>query len=158
VWVSAVSFVASAECVRYCNANVDFVDVDPAPGNLVVVALDKKLQQAVRTHSLPKALIAVHLAGQPCDLEEIGALCRQYGIVLIEDACHALGAHYQGSPIGSCRHSDMTVFSFHPVKPITTAEGGAVTTRDQVLADKLRLYRSHGITRDPQALLMPSPG
>ena len=158
VWVSAVSFVASANCVRYCNANVDFVDVDPATGNLDVVALDKKLQQAVRTHSLPKALIAVHLAGQPCDLEEIGALCRQYGIVLIEDACHALGAHYQGSPIGSCRHSDMTVFSFHPVKPITTAEGGAVTTRDQVLADKLRLYRSHGITRDPQALLMPSPG
>lgn len=158
VWVSAVSFVASANCVRYYNANVDFVDVDPATGNLDVVALDKKLQQAVRTHSLPKALIAVHLAGQPCDLEEIGALCRQYGIVLIEDACHALGAHYQGSPIGSCRHSDMTVFSFHPVKPITTAEGGAVTTRDQVLADKLRLYRSHGITRDPQALLMPSPG
>ncbi|WP_323968565.1 UDP-4-amino-4,6-dideoxy-N-acetyl-beta-L-altrosamine transaminase [Aeromonas veronii] len=158
VWVSAVSFVASANCVRYCNANVDFVDVDPATGNLDVVALDKKLQQAMRTHSLPKALIAVHLAGQPCDLEEIGALCRQYGIILIEDACHALGAHYQGSPIGSCRHSDMTVFSFHPVKPITTAEGGAVTTRDQVLADKLRLYRSHGITRDPQALLMPSPG
>ncbi|MFQ1656324.1 UDP-4-amino-4,6-dideoxy-N-acetyl-beta-L-altrosamine transaminase [Aeromonas veronii] len=158
VWVSAVSFVASANCVRYCNANVDFVDVDPATGNLDVVALDKKLQQAVRTHSLPKALIAVHLAGQPCDLEEIGVLCRQYGIFLIEDACHALGAHYQGSPIGSCRHSDMTVFSFHPVKPITTAEGGAVTTRDQVLADKLRLYRSHGITRDPQALLMPSPG
>lgn len=158
VWVSAVSFVASANCVRYYNANVDFVDVDPATGNLDVVALDKKLQQAMRTHSLPKALIAVHLAGQPCDLEEIGALCRQYGIILIEDACHALGAHYQGSPIGSCRHSDMTVFSFHPVKPITTAEGGAVTTRDQVLADKLRLYRSHGITRDPQALLMPSPG
>ncbi|MBW3843040.1 UDP-4-amino-4,6-dideoxy-N-acetyl-beta-L-altrosamine transaminase [Aeromonas hydrophila] len=158
VWVSAVSFVASANCVRYCDANVDFVDVEPATGNLDVVALDKKLQQAVLTHTLPKALIAVHLAGQPCDLEEIGVLCRQYGIVLIEDACHALGAHYQGSPIGSCLHSDMTVFSFHPVKPITTAEGGAVTTRDQRLAAKLRLYRSHGITRDPQALLMPSPG
>lgn len=158
VWVSAVSFVASANCVRYCDANVDFVDVEPATGNLDVVALDKKLQQAVLTHTLPKALIAVHLAGQPCDLEEIGVLCRQYGIVLIEDACHALGAHYQGSPIGSCLHSDMTVFSFHPVKPITTAEGGAVTTREQRLAAKLRLYRSHGITRDPQALLMPSPG
>ncbi|AKA17908.1 UDP-4-amino-4,6-dideoxy-N-acetyl-beta-L-altrosamine transaminase [Aeromonas hydrophila] len=158
VWVSAVSFVASANCVRYCDANVDFVDVEPATGNLDVVALNKKLQQAVLTHTLPKALIAVHLAGQPCDLEEIGVLCRQYGIVLIEDACHALGAHYQGSPIGSCLHSDMTVFSFHPVKPITTAEGGAVTTRDQRLAAKLRLYRSHGITRDPQALLMPSPG
>lgn len=158
VWVSAVSFVASANCVRYCDANVDFVDVEPATGNLDVVALNKKLQQAVLTHTLPKALIAVHLAGQPCDLEEIGVLCRQYGIILIEDACHALGAHYQGSPIGSCLHSDMTVFSFHPVKPITTAEGGAVTTRDQQLAAKLRLYRSHGITRDPQALLMPSPG
>ncbi len=158
VWVSAVSFVASANCVRYCDANVDFVDVEPATGNLDVVALNKKLQQAVLTHTLPKALIAVHLAGQPCDLEEIGVLCRQYGIILIEDACHALGAHYQGSPIGSCLHSDMTVFSFHPVKPITTAEGGAVTTRDQLLAAKLRLYRSHGITRDPQALLMPSPG
>ncbi|HFK2924419.1 TPA: UDP-4-amino-4,6-dideoxy-N-acetyl-beta-L-altrosamine transaminase [Aeromonas hydrophila] len=158
VWVSAVSFVASANCVRYCDANVDFVDVEPATGNLDVVALNKKLQKAVLTHTLPKALIAVHLAGQPCDLEEIGVLCRQYGIILIEDACHALGAHYQGSPIGSCLHSDMTVFSFHPVKPITTAEGGAVTTRDQRLAAKLRLYRSHGITRDPQALLMPSPG
>ncbi|MFB2924436.1 UDP-4-amino-4,6-dideoxy-N-acetyl-beta-L-altrosamine transaminase [Aeromonas hydrophila] len=158
VWVSAVSFVASANCVRYCDANVDFVDVEPATGNLDVVALNKKLQKAVLTHTLPKALIAVHLAGQPCDLEEIGVLCRQYGIILIEDACHALGAHYQGSPIGSCLHSDMTVFSFHPVKPITTAEGGAVTTRDQQLAAKLRLYRSHGITRDPQALLMPSPG
>ncbi|CAD7530950.1 UDP-4-amino-4,6-dideoxy-N-acetyl-beta-L-altrosamine transaminase [Aeromonas hydrophila] len=158
VWVSAVSFVASANCVRYCDANVDFVDVEPATGNLDVVALNKKLQKAVLTHTLPKALIAVHLAGQPCDLEEIGVLCRQYGIILIEDACHTLGAHYQGSPIGSCLHSDMTVFSFHPVKPITTAEGGAVTTRDQRLAAKLRLYRSHGITRDPQALLMPSPG
>ncbi|MCE9849929.1 UDP-4-amino-4,6-dideoxy-N-acetyl-beta-L-altrosamine transaminase [Aeromonas veronii] len=158
VWVSAVSFVASANCVRYCNANVDFVDVDPATGNLDVVALKSKLQQAALINVLPKALIAVHLAGQPCDLEEIGMLCRQYGITLIEDACHALGARYQGSPIGSCLHSDMTVFSFHPVKPITTGEGGAVTTRDPELAAKLRLYRSHGITRDPQSLLMPSPG
>ncbi|PJG59349.1 UDP-4-amino-4,6-dideoxy-N-acetyl-beta-L-altrosamine transaminase [Aeromonas cavernicola] len=158
VWVSAVSFVASANCARYCNAEVDFVDVDPATGNLDVVALNNKLQQAALVHALPKALIAVHLAGQPCDLKEIGTLCRQYGIALIEDACHALGAHYQGTPIGSCLHSDMTVFSFHPVKPITTAEGGAITTRNQALAAKLRLYRSHGITRDPQALLMPSPG
>ncbi|WP_348686420.1 UDP-4-amino-4,6-dideoxy-N-acetyl-beta-L-altrosamine transaminase [Aeromonas bestiarum] len=158
VWVSAISFVASANCARYCNAKVDFVDVDPATGNLNVVVLSEKLQQAALTHTLPKALVAVHLAGQPCNLVEIGTLCRQYDIILIEDACHALGAHYQDSPIGSCIHSDMTVFSFHPVKPITTGEGGAVTTRDPELAAKLRLYRSHGITRDPQALLMPSPG
>lgn len=158
VWVSAISFVASANCVRYCNAHVDFVDVDPATGNLDVVALRDKLQQAASTRTLPRALIAVHLAGQPCDLAEIGALCRQHGIALIEDACHALGAHYQGAPIGSCLHSDMTVFSFHPVKPITTGEGGAVTTRDPELAARLRLYRSHGITKDPQTLLAPSPG
>lgn len=158
VWVSAVSFVASANCVRYCHAHVDFVDVDPATGNLDVVALRDKLQQAASTCTLPRALIAVHLAGQPCDLAEIGTLCRQHGIALIEDACHALGAHYQGAPIGSCLHSDMTVFSFHPVKPITTGEGGAVTTRDPELAARLRLYRSHGITKDPQALLTPSPG
>lgn len=158
VWVSAISFVASANCARYCNAKVDFVDVDPATGNLNVVVLSEKLQQAALTHTLPKALVAVHLAGQPCDLVEIGTLCRQYDIILIEDACHALGAHYQGSPIGSCIHSDMTVFSFHPVKPITTGEGGAITTRNPVLAAKLRLYHSHGITRDPLELQLTSPG
>ncbi|MCS3455619.1 UDP-4-amino-4,6-dideoxy-N-acetyl-beta-L-altrosamine transaminase [Aeromonas sp. BIGb0405] len=158
VWVSAISFVASANCARYCGAQVDFVDVDPETGNLSVTALREKLSAVQGTSRLPRVLVAVHLAGQPCDLAEIGALCRQYGIHLIEDACHALGASYQDAPIGSCAHSDMTVFSFHPVKPITTGEGGAVTTRDAALAAKLRLYRSHGITRDAEQLDSPSPG
>ncbi|WP_281704787.1 UDP-4-amino-4,6-dideoxy-N-acetyl-beta-L-altrosamine transaminase [Aeromonas taiwanensis] len=158
VWVSAISFVASANCARYCGAQVDFVDVEPDTGNLSVTALREKLQRVQGTTRQPRALVAVHLAGQPCDLAEIGALCRQYGVHLIEDACHALGASYQGHPIGSCVHSDMTVFSFHPVKPITTGEGGAVTTRCAELAARLRLYRSHGITRDPEQLCAPSPG
>ena len=158
VWVSAISFVASANCARYCGAQVDFVDVEPDTGNLSVSALQSKLQLAQRSQTLPKALIAVHLAGQPCDLQEISALCRHYGIHLIEDACHALGARYHEAPIGNCAYSDMTVFSFHPVKPITTGEGGAVTTRDEKLAAKLRLYRSHGITRDPDELQQASPG
>ena len=158
VWVSAISFVASANCARYCGAQVDFVDVEPDTGNLSVSALQSKLQLAQRSQTLPKALIAVHLAGQPCDLQEISALCRHYGIHLIEDACHALGARYHEAPIGNCAYSDMTVFSFHPVKPITTGEGGAVTTRDEQLAAKLRLYRSHGITREPAELQQASPG
>ncbi len=158
VWVSAISFVASANCARYCGAQVDFVDVEPDTGNLSVSALQSKLQLAQRSQTLPKALIAVHLAGQPCDLQEISALCRHYGIHLIEDACHALGARYHEAPIGNCAYSDMTVFSFHPVKPITTGEGGAITTRDEQLAAKLRLYRSHGITREPAELQQASPG
>ena len=158
VWVSAISFVASANCARYCGAQVDFVDVDPETGNLCVTALRQKLHSVQGTARQPRALVAVHLAGQPCDLAEIGALCRQYGVSLIEDACHALGASYQGDPIGSCAHSDMTVFSFHPVKPITTGEGGAVTTRSAELAARLRLYRSHGITRDPAQLSIDTPG
>ncbi|QFI54242.1 UDP-4-amino-4,6-dideoxy-N-acetyl-beta-L-altrosamine transaminase [Aeromonas simiae] len=158
VWVSAISFVASANCARYCGAQVDFIDVEPETGNLCVAALREKLQRVQGSPRQPKALVAVHLAGQPCDLAEIGALCRQYGVHLIEDACHALGASYQGQPIGSCAHSDMTVFSFHPVKPITTGEGGAVTTRSAALAARLRLYRSHGITREPAQLNVDAPG
>ena len=158
VWVSAVSFVASANCARYCGAQVEFVDVEPDTGNISVRALQKKLDLATRQQALPKALIAVHLAGQPCDLKEISALCRDHGIQLIEDACHALGARYLDAPIGNCAYSDMTVFSFHPVKPITTGEGGAVTTRNEKLAAKLRLYRSHGITREPDELQQASPG
>ena len=158
VWVSAISFVASANCARYCGAQVEFVDVEPDTGNISVRALQKKLDLATRQQALPKALIAVHLAGQPCDLKEISALCRDHGIQLIEDACHALGARYLDAPIGNCAYSDMTVFSFHPVKPITTGEGGAVTTRNEKLAAKLRLYRSHGITREPDELQQASPG
>ena len=158
VWVSAISFVASANCARYCGAQVDFVDVEPDTGNLSVSALQEKLERASRNQTLPKAVIAVHLAGQPCDLQEISLLCRHYGIHLIEDACHALGARYLNAPVGNCSYSDMTVFSFHPVKPITTGEGGAVTTRDEKLAAKLRLYRSHGITRESDQLQQASPG
>lgn len=158
VWVSTISFVASANCARYCGAQVDFVDVDPDTGNLSVAALREKLRSVQGTSAQPKALIAVHLAGQPCDLAEISALCRQYDVHLIEDACHALGASYQGAPVGNCAYSDMTVFSFHPVKPITTGEGGAVATRDAELAARLRLYRSHGIIRDPELLHTSSPG
>lgn len=158
VWVSAISFVASANCARYCGAEVDFVDVEPETGNISVKALQDKLELARQQQALPKALIAVHLAGQPCDLQEISRLCRHHGIYLIEDACHALGARYLDAPVGNCVYSDMTVFSFHPVKPITTGEGGAVTTRDPLLAARLRLYRSHGITRAPDELRQPSPG
>ena len=158
VWVSAISFVASANCARYCGAQVDFVDVEPDTGNMSVTALRMKLELAIRQQALPKAIVAVHLAGQPCDLKEISNLCRQHGIYLIEDACHALGARYLDAPIGNCAYSDMTVFSFHPVKPITTGEGGAVTTRDEQLAARLRLYRSHGITREPDELQQASPG
>ena len=157
-WVSAISFVASANCARYCGASVDFVDVDPETGNICVAALREKLESAQQAGTLPKLLVAVHLAGQPCDLKEISELCRSYRVYLIEDACHALGASYQGIPIGNGGYSDMTVFSFHPVKPITTGEGGAITTRSAELAARLSLYRSHGITRDLTALQQPSPG
>ena len=158
VWISAVSFVASANCARYCGAEVDFIDVEPETGDLSVNALQDKLIQANQLGRMPKALVVVHLAGQPCDMTEIAALCRQHGIAIIEDACHALGAHYKTKPVGYCEFSDLTVFSFHPVKPITTAEGGLVTTRDDKLAARLRLYRSHGITREPELLEQTSPG
>lgn len=158
VWISAISFVASANCARYCGAEVDFVDIDATTGNLSVEALQLKLAEAQHTGRLPKALIVVHLAGQPCDMDEIASLCRQHNIAIIEDACHALGAHYKDKAVGYCEFSALTVFSFHPVKPITTAEGGMVTTRDDILADRLRLYRSHGITREPDLLELPAPG
>lgn len=158
VWVSVISFVASANCVRYCGADVDFVDIDAATGNISVDALQLKLDEAQRAGRFPKALIVVHLAGQPCDMDEIASLCRSHHIAIIEDACHALGAYYKDKAVGYCEFSALTVFSFHPVKPITTAEGGMVTTRDDVLAARLRLYRSHGITREPDLLEQPAPG
>lgn len=158
VWVAAISFVASANCARYCGADVDFVDVEAETGNISVSALQHKFELANQMGRLPKALIVVHLAGQPCDMAEIAQLCCQYHVAVIEDACHALGAWYKDKPVGYCEFSDLTVFSFHPVKPITTAEGGLVTTRDDKLAARLRLYRSHGITREPDLLDHPSPG
>lgn len=151
LWTSPISFVASANCGLYCGAKVDFVDVDPVSGNLSVVELENKLRQAEKHGTLPKVLIVVHMAGSPCAMETIHALATHYGVAVIEDASHALGARYQGNPVGDCRYSDLTVFSFHPVKTITSAEGGAVLSQNTALLDTLRLLRSHGICRTEQA-------
>lgn len=149
LWTSPISFVASANCGLYCGAQVDFVDVDPKTYNLSVDRLSEKLQEAERLGRLPKIVVPVHLCGQPCDMEAIYSLSCKYGFKIIEDASHAIGGKYQGAPIGDCRYSDITIFSFHPVKIITTAEGGIALTNNEVLAQKMALLRSHGITRDP---------
>lgn len=149
VWTSPVTFVASANCALYCGATVDFVDVDPATGNLCATHLAAKLEQAERDGSLPRVVIPVHLCGRSCDMKAIRALSRRYGFAVIEDASHAIGARYDGAPVGDCRYSDITVFSFHPVKIITTAEGGMAMTQDAALARRMERLRSHGITRDP---------
>ena len=148
VWTTPITFVASANCALYCGATVDFVDIDPRTYNLSVARLAEKLAEAEKTGSLPKVVIAVHLCGQPCDMTGIHALSQQYGCKIIEDASHAIGGRYKGEPIGNCRYSDITVFSFHPVKIITTGEGGMALTNDAQLAKGLRLFRSHGITSD----------
>ena len=148
VWTSAVTFVASANCAMYCGADVDFVDIDSKTYNMLPEALETKLKAASRAGRLPKVVIPVHLTGQPCDMKAIHELSKKYGFSIIEDASHATGASYLGSPIGSCDFSDITVFSFHPVKIITTGEGGAALTNSPRLADKIRQLRSHGITRD----------
>ncbi|ETX12595.1 spore coat protein [Marinomonas ushuaiensis DSM 15871] len=148
LWTTPITFVASANCGLYCGAEVDFVDIDPATYNLCPQALRLKLIEAKKQNRLPKVLVAVHLCGQPCDMKAIHALAVEYGFKVIEDASHAIGGRYLDSPIGSCEFSDITVFSFHPVKIVTTAEGGATLTNDETLANKMALYRSHGITRD----------
>jgi UDP-4-amino-4,6-dideoxy-N-acetyl-beta-L-altrosamine transaminase len=148
LWTSPVTFVASANCGLYCGASVDFVDIDPATYNLCPITLEAKLKLAKLNGSLPKVVVAVHLCGQPCDIKAIHALSVEYGFKVIEDASHAIGGRYLDQPIGACEYSDITVFSFHPVKIVTTAEGGAALTNDKQLADKMALYRSHGITRD----------
>jgi len=148
VWTSPISFVASSNCALYCGASVDFVDVEPNTGNLSVEGLKAKLAEAEISGKLPKVVIPVHFAGQPCDMKEISELASHYGFRVIEDASHGLGAHYSDEPVGSCRWSDMVVFSFHPVKMVTTGEGGAVATNQPELAEKLSQLRSHGITRD----------
>lgn len=148
VWTSPITFVASANCALYCGADVDFIDIDPATYNMSPENLAAKLAAAEANGRLPKVVIPVHLAGQSCDMEAIGALSQRYGFRIIEDASHAIGARYRDEPVGSCRHSDITVFSFHPVKIITTAEGGLATTNDPHLAARMRSLRSHGITRD----------
>jgi UDP-4-amino-4,6-dideoxy-N-acetyl-beta-L-altrosamine transaminase len=148
VWTTPITFVASANCALYCGASVDFVDIDPRTYNMSVERLAEKLAHAEKIGNLPKVVIPVYLCGQPCDMVGIHALSQQYGFKIIEDASHAIGGKYRGEPIGNCRYSDITVFSFHPVKIITTAEGGMAMTNDAQLAKRMQLLRSHGITRD----------
>lgn len=158
LWTTPNTFVASANVGLYCGASIDFVDIDRKTYNMSPLSLEKKLKEAELKKRLPKVLIPVHLCGQPCDMRAIHGLCQQYGVKIVEDASHAIGGSYLGSPIGSCEYSDITVFSFHPVKIITTAEGGAAVTNDEVLNRKLLLYRSHGITRDQNLMTEPSHG
>lgn len=148
VWTSPISFVASANCALYCGAEIDFVDVDSETFNLSPTALATKLEKAHKSNKLPKVIIPVHMGGQSCDMKSIGLLAKQYGIKVIEDASHAIGGSYDSRSIGNCAHSDITIFSFHPVKIITSGEGGMATTQDESLAHKLRMLRSHGITRN----------
>ena len=148
LWTSPNSFVASANCGLYCDAKIDFVDIDSKTYNLSTIELEKKLIQAKQENKLPKVVIPVHFAGQSCNMKKIHFLSQEYGFKIIEDASHAIGGKYLEKPIGGCQYSDITVFSFHPVKIITTAEGGLATTNSKELAEKMRLFRSHGITRD----------
>jgi len=149
VWTTPISFVASANCALYCGAAIDFVDIDSASYNLSTAALAEKLHTSkVNALALPIVVIVVHLCGQSCDMKAIHALAQEYGFAIIEDASHAIGGQYKGLPIGNCKYSDITVFSFHPVKIVTTAEGGVATTNDAHLASKMQLFRSHGITKD----------
>lgn len=152
VWTSAITFVASANCAVYCGASVDFVDIESKTYNMSTEHLEQKLAEASQHGMLPKVVIPVHLAGQSCDMAGIHALSKRYGFRIIEDASHALGATYLGGSVGSCQFSDITVFSFHPVKIITTGEGGIATTNDESLVKKMALYRSHGITRDHEQM------
>lgn len=158
VWTSPVTFVASANCALYCGADISFVDIDPDTYNLCPKALEQKLIVANDEGTLPKVIISVHLAGQSCDMEAIAALARQYDIRVIEDASHAIGADYAGDAVGSCRFSDITVFSFHPVKIVTTAEGGVAVTNNLQLAERMQRLRSHGITRDPELMTKAPDG
>jgi UDP-4-amino-4,6-dideoxy-N-acetyl-beta-L-altrosamine transaminase len=148
VWTSPNTFVASANCARYCGADVDFVDIEPSTSNMSVQALNDKLVAAKQRGRLPKVVIPVHFAGQPCDMREIAELGQAYGFKIIEDASHAIGAKYNNGSIGDCRYSDIAVFSFHPVKIITSGEGGMILTNNSDLADRSAMFRSHGITRD----------
>jgi UDP-4-amino-4,6-dideoxy-N-acetyl-beta-L-altrosamine transaminase len=144
-WTSPITFVASANCGLYCGAKVDFVDIDPKTFNMCPLALEEKLIKAKQQGRLPKVVIAVHMCGQSCEMAAIHALSVKYGFKIVEDASHAIGARYKNEPIGNCKYSDITVFSFHPVKIITTAEGGMAVTNDVDLANKMKLFRSHGV-------------
>ncbi len=158
LWTTPITFVASANCGLYCGAGVDFVDIDAATYNLCPNALAAKLEQAARDGRLPKVVVAVHLSGQPCDMVSIHELSTRYGFHVIEDASHAIGGEYRGEPIGNGHFSDITVFSFHPVKIITAGEGGLAVTNDEGLAARMALLRSHGVTRDPLLMTHESDG
>lgn len=158
LWTSPNTFVASANCGLYCGAQVDFVDIDPQTYNMCVTQLEQKLIQAKAENKLPKVVIPVHFAGQSCDMQRIHQLSQEYGFRIIEDASHAIGCKYLDNSIGGCQYSDITVFSFHPVKIITTAEGGLATTNNAELAEKMQLLRSHGVTRDPKLMTKEADG
>jgi len=158
LWTSPNTFVASANCGLYCGAKVDFVDIDPRTYNLSPEELEKKLIQAKRDNKLPKIVIPVHFAGQSCDMKKIHSLSQEYGFKIIEDASHAIGGKYLDQSIGCCQYSDITVFSFHPVKIITTAEGGLATTNNKELSEHMQLFRSHGVTRDPELMIKKAEG
>jgi UDP-4-amino-4,6-dideoxy-N-acetyl-beta-L-altrosamine transaminase len=158
LWTSPITFVASANCGRYCGADVDFVDIEPSTGLMSVAALEQKLQQAEQDGTLPKVVVPVHLAGSSCDMAANGALAERYGFGLLEDASHAIGGRYQGEPVGNCRHSAITVFSYHPVKIVTTGEGGLATTNDPLLAQRMAELRSQGIVRGAERFGRPAAG
>ena len=158
LWTTPITFVASANCGLYCGAKVDFVDIDPDTFNMSVSALEIKLQQAKKNDCLPKIVIPVHLGGLSCDMESIAQLSKKYGFYVVEDASHAIGGRYKNTEIGSCLYSDVTIFSFHPVKIMTTGEGGLAVTNDKLLAEKMALLRTHGITRDPDLITHVSDG
>ncbi len=159
VWTTPITFVASANCALYCGAEIDFVDIHAQTYNLCPKTLKSKLEYTKKNNlKLPKVVIPVHLSGQSCDMEKINSLSKEYGFSVIEDASHAIGGQYHQQPIGSCKYSDITVFSFHPVKIVTTGEGGVATTNDAGLATKMELLRSHGITREPSLMTEPTHG
>lgn len=157
LWTSPITYVASANCGLYCGADVDFVDIDQDTLNICTLKLEKKLIAADKMGKIPKILVVVHMAGHSCKMDEIGRLSRRYGFKVIEDASHALGGKFKGNYIGSCQYSEITVFSLHPIKSITAGEGGLALTNSLELAEKLRMLRSHGITRDPYAINMKDP-
>lgn len=152
LWTTPITFVASANCGLYCGADIDFVDIDSRTYNLCPIELGKKLDSAKKANRLPKVLVVVHLCGQPCDMQAIYELTQRYGVKVIEDASHAIGGKYKGQPVGNCKYSDITVFSFHPVKIVTTAEGGCAVSNNIDLAKRMELLRSHGITREPSQM------
>lgn len=158
VWTSPNSFVASANCARYCGANIDFIDINPVTYNIDIDNLSAKLILSEKAGTLPKVVIPVHFAGQACDMKSIYDLSKRYGFKIIEDAAHALGGKYHHDMIGSCRYSDIAVFSFHPLKIITSGEGGMAVTKSEELYQKMELYRSHGITRNPNQMLKKCEG